>query len=137
MTTACPEDRSEGKPSYELSWKIKVMNKNKSQRTQKQINRSSHSKQVNIKPYTVNSDPPQKKQVTFDPNTKNKSNSIPYTEIKVISTPLLKSSHFVPNSEIKSISMPSYKKQFIFDPNTKTKYFSTPTQKPSQLGSLH
>ena len=33
--------------------------------------------------------------------------------------------------------MPSHKKLFNFDPNTKTKYFSTPTQKPSQLRSLH
>ena len=89
------------------------------------INRSSHTKQVSLGPYTVNSDPTHKNQVTFDLNTKTKSNSIPHTKIKLISMPLLKSSQFDPHSKIKSISMPSHKTQFNFDPISKTKYFRT------------
>ena len=98
-----------------------------------QVHRSSHSKQVNFGPYTVNLDPPHRKHVTFDPDTKTKSNSIPPTKIKLIPRPLLQSSQFDPYSKIKSISMPSHKDQVNFDPHTKTKYFSIPTQKSSCL----
>ena len=87
-----------------------------------QVNRSSHSKQVNFGPHTVNFAPPHTKQVNFDPNIKTKSNSIPDTKIKLISTPLLKICQFDPRSKIKPISMPPHKNQVNFDPHTKTKY---------------
>ena len=89
-----------------------------------QVNRSSHSKQVNFGAHMINFEPPHKKQVTVDCNTKTKSNSIPPTKIKLIPRPLLQSSQFDPYSKIKSISMPSHKDQVNFDPHTKTKYFS-------------
>ena len=127
VTTASLEDRWEGKSSYELSWKVKAMIEKIKKRYphNNRINRSSHTKQVSLGPYTVNSDPTHKNQVTFDLNTKTKSNSIPHTKIKLISMPLLKSSQFDPHSKIKSISMPSHKTQFNFDPISKTKYFRT------------
>ena len=87
-----------------------------------QVNRSLHSKQVHFGPHTVNY-PSHKKQFLFDPDTKTKSNSIPPTKIKLISTLLLQSSQFDPHSKIKSISVPSRKDQVNFDPHTKTKYF--------------
>ena len=74
---------------------------------------------------------------TADPYTKTKSNSIPHTKIKLISTPLLKLSQFAPDSKIKPTSMPPHKNQVNFGPYTKTKFFSTPTPKPSQFRSLH
>ena len=85
----------------------------------KHVNRSSHLKQANFGPHTVEFDLPHKKQVTFDPNTKTKSNSIHQTKIKIISTPL--SSQFDLHSKIKSASMPQ----------TKTKIISIHTIKPS------
>ena len=62
------------------------------------------------------------------PNTKIKSNSIPYTQIKLISTPLLKPSQIDPHSKSSQFRCLRTKKQFNFDPHTKTKHFSTPTQ---------
>ena len=50
--------------------------------TKTKIYQSLHLKQVDFGPHTVNGDPPNKKQVTFDPNTENKSNRIPYAENK-------------------------------------------------------
>ena len=97
----------------------------------KQVNRSSHLRQANFGPHTVEFSPPYKKQVTFDSNTKNKSNSITHTKIKLISTPLLKSSQFYPHPKIKSSSMPPHKNRVNFDPHTKTTYFLTPTQPKS------
>ena len=66
-----------------------------------QVDRSSHQRsphleQVNIGPHMVNFDPPHKKQVTFDPNPKTKSNSIRHTNINSISTPPPKLSQFNP-----------------------------------------
>ena len=86
-----------------------------------------HKKQVNFGPHTVNFDPPHKKQVNFDSNTKTKSNSIPHTKNRLISTPELKSSQFDPHSISKSFPMPRHKNQVNFDPHAKAKYFSTPT----------
>ena len=80
-----------------------------------------HKKQVNFGPHTVNFDPPHKKQVNFDSNTKTKSNSIPHTKNRLISTPELKSSQFDPHSISKSFPMPRHKNQVNFDPNTNTK----------------
>ena len=92
----------------------------------KQVNRSSHSKQVNFGPHTVNFDPPHKNHFTFHPNTVTKSNSTPHTKIEIISTPVLKSSQFDPHSKIKSTPMLPHKIQFNFDLHTKTKNFSPP-----------
>ena len=102
-----------------------------------QVNRSSHSKQVNFGAHMINFEPPHKKQVTVDCNTKTKSNSISPAKIKLSSTPLLQSSQFDPQSKIKSISMPWHKDQVNFDPHPRAKYFSIPTQKSSQFRSLH
>ena len=102
-----------------------------------QVNRSSHSKQLNFGPHTVNFDPSHKKHVRFDPNTKNKSNSNPHTRIKLISTPILKSCRIDPHCKIMSISMPPDKNQVNLYSHIKNKYFWTSTQKPSQFRSLH
>ena len=88
------------------------------------VHRSSHSKQINFGPRTVNFDPPHKKRVTFDPNAK-PSQIRSLEKNKLISTPLLKSSQFDPHPKIKSISLP-HKSQVNFDPHTKTKYFESP-----------
>ena len=71
-----------------------------------QVNRSSHSKQANFGPYTVNFDPAHKKHFTFDPKTKSRWNSIPQTKINLISTPILKiMSNWSPlSNHVKSIS---------------------------------
>ena len=87
-----------------------------------EVHRSSHSKQVNFGPLTVNYDPPHKKQVTFDPNAKTKSNSIPHKEMKLISTPLLKS---------KVSSIPTLKSSQFGCLHTKTKLISIHTLTPS------
>ena len=68
-----------------------------------------------------------KKQVIFDLHTRTKSNSIPHTKNRLISTPELKSSQFDPHSISKSFPMPRHKNQVNFDPHAKAKYFSTPT----------
>ena len=80
--------------------------------------------------------PPTKNKNTFDPNTKTKSNSLPYAQIKLISAPLRKSSRFDTHSKFKSFRC-LHTKTINFDPTTKTKCFWTPTQKPSQFRSLH
>ena len=102
-----------------------------------QVNWSSNPKKVNFGPHTFNFDPPHKKQVTFGTNTKTKSNSIPRTKIKLISTPLLKSCQFGPHSKIKSISMPLHKNQVNFDLHINTTSFLTLTQNTGQFRSQH
>ena len=102
----------------------------------KQVNRSSHLKQANFGPHTVEFDLPHKKQVTFDPNTKTKWNSITHTKIKLILTPLLKSSQFHPHPEIMSSSMPHTKTWLIWIHTPKPSIFRPP-RNPSQFRSLH
>ena len=94
-------------------------------------------KQVNLGPHTVNFDPPHKHQVSFDHNTKTKSNSIPQTKINIVSTHPLKSSQIDPHYKTKSISMPRHKKQVNFDADTKIKYSLPPRQKPSEFRPRH
>ena len=111
---------------------------------EKQVNRSSHSKRVNFGPNTVNFDPPHKDQITFDPSTKAKSNSIPPVKIMLISTPLLKSinpisilksSHFrCLHTKTKWISIYTLKPS-LFGPHTKSKSISIPRLKSSPVRS--
>ena len=104
------------------------------------VNRSSPSKQVNFGPHTVNFPPPHKRQVTFDPNIKSKSNSIPHTKIKLISMSPLKlwclrtKTKLISIHTLKpSIFRPSHKKQVISGPYTEVKSISIPTIKWSQF----
>ena len=112
--------------------------------TQKPISRSSHLKQAHFGPHTVNFDPPHKKGVTFDPNTKIKSNSISHgNQVNFDATtwvnpiPSLKSCHFrCLHTKTKLItihilkpssSRPPRKNQVNSDPYTEVKLFSIPT----------
>ena len=67
---------------------------------------------------------PHTKRISFDPNTKTESNSIPHKKINLISTPL-KSSQFDAHSRTNPISMPRHK--------TKTKRISTTHKKPKSI----
>ena len=57
--------------------------------------------------------------------------------MKLMSTPLLKSSHWDTQSKIRSIPMPTHKNHVYFAPHTETEYFEIPTKKPTQFRSLH
>ena len=109
-----------------------------------QVNRSQRLKQVYFNPYTVNFDPPHKKQVSIDPNAKTKSNSISHTEIKLISTPrrkscqlpTLKSSKFrCLHTKNKLISIHTLQQSIVRSPQTKS--VPIPTLNSSQFRCLH
>ena len=91
-----------------------------------QVSRSLHSKEVNFGRHTVNVEPPHQEQVTFDPNTKTKSNSISDTKIKVVSAPVLKPSQFDPHSKVMSTSMPRYKTVWISIHTLRLRFFWPP-----------
>ena len=100
---------------------------------------ATHPNTKSIDHYTLNkvisagtrsiSMPRIKFQAAFDPSTKPKSNSIPHKIIKLISTPLRKSSRFDPHSKMESISMPPHKKQEILIYTKKTRTFRSPRKK--------
>ena len=92
---------------------------------------------INFGPHKVDVDLPHEKHVTFDPNHKTKSNSIPHTKIQV---------DFDATAEMMSIRYTPWKKFIIdastqrqanFIPHTRIKYFSAPAQKRSHLWSVH
>ena len=88
----------------------------------KSVDYHTESKSISARTQLI-STPPQKKQVKIDTRATTKSNSIPRTKVKFLSTPLLKSNQFDPYSKIQvNVDAPT---------DTKTNLSSIHTLKPS------